>query len=70
MTFLPAAVPQAMGTISDRAERVLEDVVFRLCVGVGVFVGATIIARYLLTPERSAPKPAESATQPQWIDLN
>lgn len=52
MNALPPAVARSMGTFAERAEHVLEDVVFRFCMGVGIFIGAAVIARYLLTPER------------------
>lgn len=60
-----------MGTWADRTDRVLEDVIFRLCVGVGVFIGATVIARYLLTPDRPASsRPRPASRQTDWLNIN
>lgn len=45
-----------MITLRERAQRLLEEAVFRLWVGAGIAVGAFIAARYLAQAVRSAPK--------------
>lgn len=43
----------AAGEVRDQAQRLLEEVVFRLWVGAGIAVGAVLAARYLLEPDKS-----------------
>ena len=45
-----------MITLRERAQRLLEETVFRLWVGAGIAVGAFIAARYFVQTVRSAPK--------------
>lgn len=43
----------APSDLRDRAQRLVEEVVFRLWVGAGIAVGAVLAARYFLEPDRS-----------------
>ena len=51
----PNSIERATLSLKDRAQRVLEEAVFRLWIGAGVAMGAFLAARYILQPriERS-----------------